>query len=86
MTTAPGPTSRLWREAMLPTVDDAVRARLAASLASTRQTADAIAASIASDLPEFTVHDGTHLDALWPLMDLIASRQPRHSTIPPLET
>lgn len=49
-----------------------VRDTLRASLAQIRADADQLAKRIASDLPEFTVHDGSHLDALWPLIDLIS--------------
>lgn len=38
----------------------------------TRAAADVVADAIAIDLPQLTVHDGTHLDALWPLVDLLA--------------
>ncbi|HEX5928793.1 MAG TPA: hypothetical protein VFY48_05310 [Solirubrobacterales bacterium] len=37
-----------------------------------RGDADHLADRIAEDLPEFTVHDGSHLDALWPLADLVS--------------
>ena len=36
-----------------------------------RERAGQVAGEIARDLPEFTVHDGTHLDALWEMADLI---------------
>jgi hypothetical protein len=64
------PNSTLWCKGF--DEDDEDRARLERSLISTRENADAIAASIEDSLPEFTVHDGTHLDALWPLVDLLA--------------
>lgn len=71
------PASRLWRDSLAPRPDDdyaSDRDRLRVSLSSIRQAAEPIAAQIASDLPEFTVHDGTHMDALWPLIDTIAHR------------
>ncbi|WFO17112.1 hypothetical protein M601_005085 [Cellulophaga baltica 4] len=37
-----------------------------------RDKAKILAAEIAKDLPEFTVHDITHLDALWETAELVA--------------
>jgi hypothetical protein len=37
-----------------------------------RDKAKILAAEIARDLPEFTVHDITHLDALWETAELVA--------------
>lgn len=38
----------------------------------TRERAALLAQDIAASLPEFTVHDETHLDALWEMADLVA--------------
>jgi hypothetical protein len=46
--------------------------RLRVSYHSIRQRAVTVAAEINRDLPEFTVHDAAHLDALWHLADEIA--------------
>ena len=56
---------------------DAARERLRASLAHTRAAAEPIAAQIEQSLPEFTVHDVTHVDALCALLD------PEHAKNPP---
>lgn len=68
--------SRLWRsafgfEAGVLSADDP-RSRLSAAFLKFRERAAHVAAEIARDLPEFTVHDVTHLDALWQMADLIA--------------
>jgi hypothetical protein len=81
------PASRFWTEALGPggIGDEAPEARdaLRASMAQIRRDADHLATRIGIDLPEFTVHDGSHLDALWPLIDLIA---PGELTVTPTET
>jgi hypothetical protein len=48
------------------------RARLWNALRQFRERAAVLANEIHRDLPEFTVHDITHLDALWEMADLIA--------------
>jgi hypothetical protein len=42
------------------------------SLLDVRERAGQLAQEIEADLPEFTIHDISHLDALWPLADDIA--------------
>lgn len=46
--------------------------RLRAAYIRFRERAAGLARQIEQDLPDFTVHDVTHLDALWSLADLIA--------------
>jgi hypothetical protein len=48
------------------------REKLRVSFLSFRERAGLLAAEIHRDLPEFTVHDITHLDALWEIADIIA--------------
>jgi len=48
------------------------RARLWRALLQMRERAAMLANEIHRDLPDFTVHDITHLDALWEMADLIA--------------
>jgi hypothetical protein len=48
------------------------REKLRAAYLSFRERAALLAAEIARDLPDYTVHDVTHLDALWQMADLIA--------------
>ncbi|MFB8241310.1 hypothetical protein ACFC58_32725 [Kitasatospora purpeofusca] len=65
----------LWQRAL---GDDAhpehrdVRRRFAGALGDMRIRAAQLATEIARDLPEYTQHDVSHLDALWELADLIA--------------
>jgi hypothetical protein len=51
------------------------RERLWRALLQMRDRAKMLAGEIHRDLPDFTVHDITHLDALWEIADLIAPRQ-----------
>jgi hypothetical protein len=51
--------------------DARARSRLHEAFHRVREQAKQLGAQIAQDLPEFTVHDITHLDALWGLADLI---------------
>jgi hypothetical protein len=48
------------------------RKRLLDALLQMRERAKMLAGEIHRDLPDFTVHDITHLDALWEMADLIA--------------
>ena len=67
-------STRLWRESLGPeagVTDTENRDRLRTELDETRARALAIAEEIQSDLPEFTVHDADHLDALWLLAEEI---------------
>jgi hypothetical protein len=48
------------------------REKLRAAFFSFRERAALLAAEITRDLPDYTVHDVTHLDALWQMADLIA--------------
>lgn len=48
------------------------RERLRSALFKLRERAEVLAGEIQRDLPDFTVHDITHLDALWEMADLIA--------------
>jgi hypothetical protein len=68
-------TTKLWRGTLAaqPEHDPALEARqrLRSAFLALRDRAAYVAAEIARDLPEFTVHDITHLDALWDLADLI---------------
>ena len=49
-----------------------VRDRLRSAYLGFRERAALLAAEIARDLPDYTVHDISHIDALWGLADLIA--------------
>jgi hypothetical protein len=51
------------------------RERLRTAFTSLRERAALLAAEIARDLPDYTVHDITHLDALWHLTDLIGGSE-----------
>ncbi len=72
--------SRLWKESLGPnadTIDVEQRDRLRAALDNTRGNVLPMAAQIKRDLPDFTVHDEGHLDALWLLADLIGGEDVR---------
>src|SRR5229473_3540610 len=55
-----------------PDTSQVERERLRNAFLSFRDRASMVAAEIARDLPDYTVHDITHLDALWHLAHLIA--------------
>ena len=57
------------------------REGLRSAFFSFRERAAMLAAEIARDLPDYTVHDITHLDALWQMADLIAG--PDYELTPP---
>jgi hypothetical protein len=68
--------SRLWRDSLAVQAEHdrsaEVRERLRTAFLRFRERATLMAAEISRDLPDYTVHDVTHLDALWHLADLIA--------------
>ncbi|MEX1254718.1 MAG: ATP-binding protein [Dehalococcoidia bacterium] len=68
--------TRLWKSTLAeqPGEDEfrEQRERLRNAFLRFRERAAVLAAEIARDLPEFTVHDVSHLDALWETGDLIA--------------
>ncbi len=55
-----------------PDIFNTERERLRTAFLSIRDRASMLAGEIARDLPDYTVHDITHLDALWRLADLIS--------------
>jgi hypothetical protein len=68
----------LWQKTLATQLDPDIeaqnRARLRAAYEGFRDRAEMLAGEIAIDLPEFTVHDITHLDALWEMAHLIAGQ------------
>lgn len=65
----------LWQSSLAPIIDDPFephRTRLRAALMSCRENIKPVVERIAHVLPGLTVHDITHLDALWETADLIA--------------
>ena len=63
--------SRFWTDCLEPQGESAARERRRSQLRegyeSFREHASLLAGEISTDLPSLTVHDGTHLDALWEL-------------------
>src|SRR4051794_22003663 len=60
--------TRLWQDAFVRPRQDASASEqtfFQAALLSARDNAKILVARIASDMPGYTVHDITHLDALW---------------------
>jgi hypothetical protein len=68
--------TRLWQRSLAAQLDPdpnaALRARLREALERFRGRAALLAQEIARDLPDFTVHDISHIDALWEMSELIA--------------
>ena len=65
-------TSDLWKRTLGQNNRDPRVQRLVVSLRSTREQAGHLTARIASALPGLTIHDISHLDALWDVADIIA--------------
>lgn len=64
----------LWQQALATKIDDLYskeRERLRVAYENVRERARPLAEVIAKDLPDYTVHDITHSDALWEYADLI---------------
>lgn len=69
------PQSRLFQTALGPggpPTDEQAREFLRTSYLATRDRAALLAQDINASLPNFTVHDETHLDALWEMADLVS--------------
>lgn len=69
-------SSRIWCQTLAPTSPYSVQfgaevERLRQALLNFRERASTLSDEIAAVLPDFTVHDVTHLDALWRLADLL---------------
>lgn len=68
-------TSDLWKRTLADTINDSeeeARTRLRGAYRQMRERVALLASEIARDLPDFTVHDISHLDALWQTADLIS--------------
>ena len=69
----------LWQRTLATQLDPdpemSNRARLRAAYEGFRDRAAILAVEIGITLPEFTVHDVTHLDALWEMAQLVAGPQ-----------
>lgn len=67
--------TKLWQITLAPQghddSEDITRERLRTTYLRFRDRAESLAGEIACDLPDYTVHDITHLDALWKLASLI---------------
>ena len=67
----------LWQKSLSAIVEDsstALRERLRSAYEKLRERAKPVSEVIARDLPDYTIHDITHLDALWEYADLIAGK------------
>ena len=68
----------LWQQALAARVNDPdsrQRDRLRTAFEKVRERAQPMAEAIGKDLPDFTVHDITHSDALWEYADLIVGQK-----------
>jgi hypothetical protein len=68
-------TSAIWIRTLAPQVGDkyhTARSRLASSFIRTRDAIVPLVRKIESELPALTLHDVTHLDALWHVADKLA--------------
>lgn len=69
--------SQLWKNTLAQVADDEFqteRERLRASFCGFRERASQLSVEIRADLPDLTVHDITHLDALWEIASLIVGK------------
>jgi hypothetical protein len=70
--------TRLWRTTLAVQEDDqhaSARERLRSSFTTFRTRVALLAAEIHRSLPDYTVHDISHLDALWEVSELIAGAE-----------
>lgn len=72
-----------------PGQDETARERLRSAYFNFRSRSETLASEIARDIPSLTVHDISHIDALWEIADLIIGPELLESKTPflnPLET
>ena len=78
--------SKIWQKTLGIRLNDDIHSKerefLRVEYEKFREKAALVAAEIARDLPDFTVHDITHIDSLWSLTDLII---PENYTLTPAE-
>lgn len=71
--------TKLWQESLGVQIESELeskpRAKLRQALEEFRERAGMLAGEISRDLPDFTVHDISHIDALWEMADLIAGKE-----------
>lgn len=68
-------TTSLWQRSFSGFSDDPTIQRLVVSLRDARRRAGLLTSRIAAALPGLTLHDITHLDALWEVADVIAGEE-----------
>lgn len=70
--------TRLWQTTLAiqlePDPESQQRRRLRDSFYSFRERANMLAGEISRDLPDFTVHDISHIDALWEMAQIVAGQ------------
>jgi hypothetical protein len=70
--------TRIWQRTLGPggdQKDSAAKEILRSAYNNFRSRAAALAGEIQRDLPDFTVHDVTHLDALWEMADIVVESE-----------
>lgn len=67
--------TRLWKKSLGSRADENSCEKLRATYEQFRRNVANLVGKISADLPNLTVHDVTHLDALWEIADLIAGDQ-----------
>lgn len=61
----------IWKNAFGKDGNEAAKRRLESALDTVRKNAGALGAKISTDFPNLTIHDVTHMDALWRVADLL---------------
>jgi hypothetical protein len=67
-------TLNIWRNAFEDGDHSGEEERLSAALNKVRTNAEALGQKIAHDFPNLTIHDVTHMDALWRVADLLVGK------------
>ncbi|WP_170764864.1 ATP-binding protein [Ruegeria lacuscaerulensis] len=72
--------SNIWKSAFERSGEEQLKERLSSALNAVRENASVLGSKIAADFPSLTVHDITHMDALWDVADLLVG--PDHGLNP----
>lgn len=65
----------IWQNAFDKKGNEAAKLRLESTLDTVRKNAESLGKKISTDFPNLTIHDVTHMDALWKVADLLVGDQ-----------
>lgn len=65
----------IWKNAFENDGNEPAKLRLESALDTVRKNAASLGEKISTDFPNLTIHDVTHMDAIWQVADLLVGAQ-----------